>query len=144
MPLQESRIRLPPIENRLHLRGLPAQQRMMRPAQKSKASAFISDMYTPWKLPFFTGYVSFREGIAQLFVLFFSGGGGGVTNWVEHVYEWFSIITNVLSAIPLYMIPACGVLPLPPPPMWWPCPHYPLLQWLYGGRLVALKVSWQK
>ena len=28
--------------------------------------------------------------------------------------------------------------------MWWPCPHYPLLQWLYGGRLVALKVSWQK
>ncbi len=23
-------------------------------------------------------------------------------------------------------------------------PHYPLLQWLYGGRLVALKVSWQK
>ena len=31
-----------------------------------------------------------------------------------------------------------------PPPMWWPCPHYPLLQWLYGGRLVALKVSWQK
>ena len=34
--------------------------------------------------------------------------------------------------------------PPPPPPMWWPCPHYPLLQWLYGGRLVALKVSWQK
>ena len=23
-------------------------------------------------------------------------------------------------------------------------PHYPLLEWLYGGRLVALKVSWQK
>ena len=30
------------------------------------------------------------------------------------------------------------------PPMWWPCPHYPLLQWLYGGRLVALKVGWQR
>ena len=44
----------------------------------------------------------------------------------------------------IYMIPVSGFLPPPTPPMWWPCPHYPLLQWLYGGRLVALKVSWPK